>query len=92
MAASGILLREVVPSVVTIGRSLAELLFQPDLKVHVHYVEREIRRRRHKTARGAAHPNAGPTLRCARRGYERSSTYQFEELSSFDYTHPHAKV
>jgi NitT/TauT family transport system permease protein len=35
VAASGILLREVVPSVVTIGRSLAELLFHPDLKVSV---------------------------------------------------------
>ena len=33
VAASGILLREVVPSVVTIGRSLAELLLHPDLKV-----------------------------------------------------------
>ena len=33
IAASGILLREVVPSVVTIGRALAELLFHPDLKV-----------------------------------------------------------
>jgi NitT/TauT family transport system permease protein len=33
VAASGILLREVVPSVVTIGRALAELLFHPDLKV-----------------------------------------------------------
>ena len=33
VAASGILLREVVPSVVTIGRSLVELLFHPDLKV-----------------------------------------------------------
>ena len=33
VAASGILLREVVPSIVTIGRSLAELLFHPDLKV-----------------------------------------------------------
>jgi NitT/TauT family transport system permease protein len=33
VAASGILLREVVPSVVIIGRSLAELLFHPDLKV-----------------------------------------------------------
>ncbi len=32
VAASGILLREVVPSIVVIGRSLAELLFQPDLK------------------------------------------------------------
>ena len=33
VAASGILLREVVPSLVTIGRSLAELLFQPDFKI-----------------------------------------------------------
>ena len=33
VAASGILLRDVVPSVVTIGRALAELLFHPDLKV-----------------------------------------------------------
>jgi hypothetical protein len=33
VAASGILLREVVPSTVTIGRSLAELLFTPELKV-----------------------------------------------------------
>jgi ABC-type nitrate/sulfonate/bicarbonate transport system permease component len=33
VAASGILLREVVPSVVVIGRSLAEILFVPDLKV-----------------------------------------------------------
>jgi NitT/TauT family transport system permease protein len=32
-AASGLLLREVVPSVVTVGRSLIELLFHPDLKV-----------------------------------------------------------
>ncbi|MSP44304.1 MAG: ABC transporter permease subunit [Xanthobacteraceae bacterium] len=32
VAASGILLREVVPSIVVIGRSLAELLFHPDLK------------------------------------------------------------
>ena len=32
-AASGWLLREVVPSVVTIGRALAELLFHADLKV-----------------------------------------------------------
>jgi NitT/TauT family transport system permease protein len=32
VAASGWLLREVVPSVVTVGRSLAELLFRPDLK------------------------------------------------------------
>ena len=32
VAASGILLREVVPSVVVIGRALAELLFHPDLK------------------------------------------------------------
>jgi NitT/TauT family transport system permease protein len=33
VAASGILLRDVVPSILTIGRSLAEILFQPDLKV-----------------------------------------------------------
>ena len=33
VAASGILLRDVVPSVLTIGRALAELLFHPDLKV-----------------------------------------------------------
>src|SRR5690348_10684277 len=33
VAASGILLRDVVPSVVTIGRALADLLFHPDLKV-----------------------------------------------------------
>jgi NitT/TauT family transport system permease protein len=33
VAASGILLREVVPSIVTVGRALAELLFRPDLKV-----------------------------------------------------------
>ena len=33
VAASGILLREVVPSLVTIARSLAELLFQPDMKI-----------------------------------------------------------
>ncbi len=33
VAASGMLLRDVVPSLVTIGRSLAELLFHPDLKV-----------------------------------------------------------
>jgi NitT/TauT family transport system permease protein len=33
VAASGILLREVVPSIVTIGRSLVELLGRPDLKV-----------------------------------------------------------
>ncbi len=32
VAASGILLREVVPSLVTIGRALAELLFHADLK------------------------------------------------------------
>jgi ABC-type nitrate/sulfonate/bicarbonate transport system permease component len=32
-ARSGILLREVVPSVVTIGEALANLLFRPDLKV-----------------------------------------------------------
>ena len=32
VAASGLLLREVVPSLVTVGRSLAELLFHPDLK------------------------------------------------------------
>ena len=35
VAASGILLREVVPSIVTIGRSLAELMLHPDLKVSV---------------------------------------------------------
>jgi ABC-type nitrate/sulfonate/bicarbonate transport system permease component len=35
VAASGILLREVVPSVLTIGRALAELLFHPDLKVSI---------------------------------------------------------
>jgi NitT/TauT family transport system permease protein len=33
VAASGILLRDVVPSTVTIGRALAELLFHPDMKV-----------------------------------------------------------
>ena len=33
VAASGLLLREVVPSVVTVGRALAELLLRPDLKV-----------------------------------------------------------
>ena len=33
VAASGILLREVVPSLVTIGRSLAELLFHPEMKI-----------------------------------------------------------
>lgn len=33
VAASGLLLRDVVPSVLTIGRALAELLFHPDLKV-----------------------------------------------------------
>lgn len=33
VAASGILLREVVPSTLTIGRALVELLFHPDLKV-----------------------------------------------------------
>jgi NitT/TauT family transport system permease protein len=33
VAASGLLLREVVPSIFTIGRSLAELLAHPDLKV-----------------------------------------------------------
>jgi NitT/TauT family transport system permease protein len=32
VAASGLLLREVVPSMLTVGRSLAELLFRPDLK------------------------------------------------------------
>ena len=32
VAASGLLLREVVPSIVTVGHSLAELLFRPDLK------------------------------------------------------------
>jgi hypothetical protein len=31
VAASGILLRDVVPSVLIIGRALAELLFLPDL-------------------------------------------------------------
>ena len=33
VAASGILLRDVVPSIVTIGRALAELLFHSDLQV-----------------------------------------------------------
>jgi len=33
VAASGILLRDVVPSTLTIGKALVELLFQPDLKV-----------------------------------------------------------
>jgi NitT/TauT family transport system permease protein len=33
VAASGILLRDVVPSTVTIARSLADILFHPDLKV-----------------------------------------------------------
>jgi ABC-type nitrate/sulfonate/bicarbonate transport system permease component len=33
VAASGILLRDVVPSTVVIGRALAELLFHPDLQV-----------------------------------------------------------
>src|SRR5689334_12962422 len=33
VAASGILLRDVVPSTVTIGKALAELLFHPDLNV-----------------------------------------------------------
>jgi ABC-type nitrate/sulfonate/bicarbonate transport system permease component len=33
VARSGILLREVVPSIVTVGRALAELLGQPDLKI-----------------------------------------------------------
>jgi NitT/TauT family transport system permease protein len=33
VAASGILLRDVVPSLLTIGRALGTLLFQPDLKV-----------------------------------------------------------
>jgi NitT/TauT family transport system permease protein len=32
LAASGLLLREVVPSLVAVGRALAELLFRPDLK------------------------------------------------------------
>jgi ABC-type nitrate/sulfonate/bicarbonate transport system permease component len=35
VAASGILLRDVVPSIVTIGRALAELLFHPDLPVSI---------------------------------------------------------
>jgi ABC-type nitrate/sulfonate/bicarbonate transport system permease component len=35
VAASGILLRDVVPSVLTIGRALAELLFLPDLQVNL---------------------------------------------------------
>src|SRR5215204_4615579 len=32
LAASGLLLREVVPSLVAVGRALVELLFRPDLK------------------------------------------------------------
>ena len=35
VAASGILFRDVVPSIVAIGRALAELLFHPDLKVSI---------------------------------------------------------